>query len=579
MVQLYNRSSSTTTTTTTTTTQHQQYATTKPSVTRRSLGSWSSSMSKKNKINTSNAKLLISYKTLLIIILLTVLLHTHISSNVLLSKSLDSDNMNDHNDINGLGLPDRSKRKQQQQQRIRQSQQEQQTRTTTTTATKDDERGSNQQVISTPASPQSPSLSSQSSQSSSRPPPPPHSDEQPYRKWAYVYLMGGVHPKKPYYRGYLYNILVSKYILEMHNSTADVVVMVQMSSEAKHLNRLPEMDAKLLREMNIHIHYLPKPPILEDDFYHLQLSKFQILGLTNYSRAFFLDADVMPFCNTDYMFELSEPPTVGTQPPLLKENVILAWKGNPAAGSYFMLKPGIHELDELNMVIARHEEEARQLPYPYFDKVRGWGHEIKPPDYWRGFSGYENRTKWEYHGDFADQGLLYYWTKYVKQNVSIVAGREIENWSSTEKLFPTVFTNDTHPNVTSTLHLEEIIKDNFLMNYTCLPLDKGYRGSYGGNFPTAYGKAPYRDFYHFVGHTKVWENPPKKTKFDSIDECKEPRDYWLYNLGLVQQRLNISKIRWKPMAENAGGPPLGRFPLHTSIHDDSEQAKRAEKKK
>ena len=568
--QLYNRSSTATST-------QQNYATTKTSpTTRRSLGSLSLSSNSNKKKNTpsNNAKFLISYKSLLIIILLTVLLHTHISSNVVLLNSLDgnSDSNNGHNQHNRLGLPDRSKQKRKQRQPIQQRQ-----RDTTTITTSEEAFGSKQQAIGTPASPQSPSLAQSSSQSL----PPPY--ERPYRKWAYVYLMGGVHPKKPYYRGYLYNILVSKYILEIHNSTADVVVMVQMSSEAKHLNRLPEMDAKLLREMNIHIHYLPKPPILEDDFYHLQLSKFQILGLTNYSRAFFLDADVMPFCNTDYMFELSEPSQlVGTSPtqkPLLKENVILAWKGNPAAGSYFMLKPGVEELNELNMVIARHEEEARQLPYPYFDKVRGWGHEIKPPDYWRGFTGWENRTKWEYHGDFADQGLLYYWSKYVKQNVSIVVGREVENWSSTEKLFPTVYTNDTHPNVTSTLHLEEIIPENYLMNYTCLPLDKGYRGSYGGNFPSAYEKAPYRDFYHFVGHTKVWENPPKRTKFNSIEECKEPREYWLYYLGLVQQRLNITKIRWKPMAENAGGPPLGRFPLHTSIHDDSEQAKRAEKKK
>ena len=101
---------------------------------------------------------------------------------------------------------------------------------------------------------------------------------------------------------------------------------------------------------------------------------------------------------------------------------------------------------------------------------------------------------------------MYYWAKYVKQNVSIVVGREIENWASTEKIWPsTEITDDSHPNVTSTLHLEETLRDSPLMPYTCLPLDKGYRGSYGANFPAAYGKVPYRDFYHFVGGTKVWE--------------------------------------------------------------------------
>ena len=351
--------------------------------------------SKFNNNNSNKSKLLISYKSLIIVILLTALLHTHISSNLLLKSSKNTIGIN--NEIagvdattttattNSMGLLNPTMRKQQQRirkQQVKEQQQQQQLLLTTANAL-----DTTNSKMARAAVDGNSTLSSQALRLST-----PY---EPYRKWAYVYLIGGVHPKKPYYRGYLYNILVSKYILEINNSTADVIVIVQMSSEAKHLNRLPEADAKLLRAMDIKIQYLPRPDPLEDDFYHLQLSKFQILSLTNYSRAFFLDADVMPFCNTDYIFELSEPDIVKlqqerqqaqvsqssstTHKPILKENVILAWKANPAAGSYFMLKPGPKEMEELNMVIERHEMEARELPYPYFDEKRGWGHEIKPP--------------------------------------------------------------------------------------------------------------------------------------------------------------------------------------------------------
>jgi alpha-N-acetylglucosamine transferase len=225
---------------------------------------------------------------------------------------------------------------------------------------------------------------------------PSSSVSQPYRKWAYVYLMGGCNADHPYYRGYLYNILVSAYILQDAGTKADIVVMVQMSSKVVDPTpaRLPLEDTQLLDAMGIVIVYLPQPTPEQESFYHLQLAKFHVLRLTQYSRVFFLDADVMPFCNVDYMFELSEPKhsmdqegeekEEGNSQSLptsvhLKENVIMAYKTVPAAGSYFILKPGPKEYEEINAIIQRREEEAPTLPYPHFDDVRGWGHVITPP--------------------------------------------------------------------------------------------------------------------------------------------------------------------------------------------------------
>jgi hypothetical protein len=112
-------------------------------------------------------------------------------------------------------------------------------------------------------------------------------------------------------------------------------------------------------------------------------------------------------------------------------------------------------------------------------------------------------TNWTFHGNFADQGLLYYWTKYVKKNVSIVVDHEVENWASSSRQ-EHLEGGGRIGGVGEQVWLEETL-DGALDNYTCLPLDKADRGTYGASFPSAYGKAPFRDLFHFVGRTKVWE--------------------------------------------------------------------------
>ena len=80
------------------------------------------------------------------------------------------------------------------------------------------------------------------------------------------------------------------------------------------------------------------------------LDKFQILDLTEYSRVIFLDSDVIPLCNMDYIFELSEGGRVGNGNMTLKENLVVAWKHEPSQGGLFMLRPCIGKLAELQEV-------------------------------------------------------------------------------------------------------------------------------------------------------------------------------------------------------------------------------------
>jgi hypothetical protein len=71
---------------------------------------------------------------------------------------------------------------------------------------------------------------------------------------------------------------------------------------------------------------------------------------------------------------------------------------------------------------------------------------------------------------YADQGLLFYWTKYVKKRVSLVRQNVIENWDVDE---------------TGTLRIESTSRGL---------LDKHSPCHKGGTRP-----CPYTDFIHFTG--------------------------------------------------------------------------------
>jgi hypothetical protein len=208
---------------------------------------------------------------------------------------------------------------------------------------------------------------------------------RPRRKWAYAFLMAGVDAKVPSYKGIFYNILVTAEILK--ESKADIVVMVQMSRRSK-ASTLTEEEESYLRAMNVKIHYLDVPK--EQNFYQIQFEKFRILNFfTEYSRVIYMDGDVMPYCNIDYMFELSEPENESTKAPL-KENVVIAWSQEPSHGGFFMLQPKKGDFDLVQSIIHRREKEAAETGQ-LFDRKRGWGHVITPPDRVSAFCVYRTR--------------------------------------------------------------------------------------------------------------------------------------------------------------------------------------------
>jgi hypothetical protein len=129
--------------------------------------------------------------------------------------------------------------------------------------------------------------------------------------------------------------------------------------------------------------------------------------LVEYRRVLFLDGDVIPTRNLDFLFELSDGENA-----ILKENLVVAGKLEPANAGFFMVAPKKGALEEINSIIQEQEVKARSLPYPYFDPVEGWGHVIQPEDQWETIGRSKGtNTKWTFWSAFSDQGLLYFWTR------------------------------------------------------------------------------------------------------------------------------------------------------------------------
>jgi hypothetical protein len=364
--------------------------------------------------------------------------------------------------------------------------------------------------------------------------------------YAYAFVICGVWPEQPSYRGYLFNILVSTKILRQEGSTADVVVLVQMDYRAgaggDEAASLPLVDLKWLERMGIHVQYIP--PSNKQNFYNCMLEKFRILTLLSYKRVLFLDGDIMPLTNLDYLFHFSEENNDSNDAPKLMQNLVVAGhQSDPATGGFFMLTPKKGDFEELLNIVHRRESRAKrqQQSVGYksqeiqFNEMEGWGHVITPPDKW--LSKTDAGTKWDFQFAYADPGLLYHWTKYVKQSVSLLIHKDVHNWST---------------NQDGTLVLQEILKHPFL-NVSKPRL----------RIRVACQKW-ICDFYHFSSSEKPWlHNPP--FNFRGPDSVKYAAHHWFFMLAKLNDELSmgLNFSKWQTI----GQPILGFWPRPHSINE------------
>ncbi len=344
---------------------------------------------------------------------------------------------------------------------------------------------------------------------------------------AYVFLIAACDPDKQNYKGFLYNVLVASYVLRSSGTSSDIILLVQMGVETQH-KVLPTSEVLPLQKLNVTIKYLDKPKT--ENFYSAMLAKFRVLDMINYTRVLFMDADVLPHGNLDYLFALSEGSNA-----TIKENLIIATGSEPANGGFFMLAPHANDSEQLQGIIRRQHSQAKATGVA-FNFTTGWGHQIEVPDEWRDSLGKRGRN-WKFHGGFADQGLLYHWVKYVKKNVSIVIETEIENWSSTGNDDP--------------VHLENIFLSANITGFGCghkLRVQPGSKPS------------PYRDFTHFTAGRKPWGKNGVPPDLKHANDATNGQDLWFHLLRKVNLELDLG-LNVENLTQSVGAPTLGSYPL------------------
>ena len=368
------------------------------------------------------------------------------------------------------------------------------------------------------------------------------------KKWAYAFMMAGVDPygkNGGWYRAILYGVMVAAELLrnnnENGNSKADIVLMIQFLKDSQGPKKLPPEEERWLSQLNIIVKYIPLPDHGIQNFYTAQMEKFRILEWhKEYDRVLYMDGDIMPHCNLDYLFEMS------LSGDILKENFLMAFRTEPSNAGFFMLAPKEGDYEALQTIITKQQRNALESGM-IFDRQVGWGHTIESPDFWTTWSS--KGTEWKWHGDFADQGLLYYWAKYYKKRVSILIGDVLEQWDV-----------DASGNLTKETSLDnEPFRSR---NCSCRRIGSRDEAFLDNGLKKSNRRiVPIRDFIHFTGANKPWHRHQRKkinltdillrvdgdhsdnnnsnSWMSNVTAFKSPQEVWTYVFWKVHERLRM----------------------------------------
>ena len=229
------------------------------------------------------------------------------------------------------------------------------------------------------------------------------------------------------------------------------------------------------------------------------------------------------------------------------ENYIFASTNEPANAGFFMVKPRIGDWEAIQDIVRqRHLAAVHQRNKELFDQVKGWGHEIIPPDCWE--SRRERGRYWNFTFAYSDQGLLYHWVKYVKKNVSMQVGARIEHWTTTTKGILYI-SNTTYNQLLP--YERPIVHDRpSCSNWAC-------------------------DWSHFTGRQKPWLfEVPKSILSNVTHDPSTARELWFTTLRGLDRDYNLG-INFANFT--IGRPTLGSWATYGAVRTRAKKEIRASK--
>eukprot|EP00563_Minutocellus_polymorphus_P019799 CAMPEP_0197726470 /NCGR_PEP_ID=MMETSP1434-20131217/16063_1 /TAXON_ID=265543 /ORGANISM="Minutocellus polymorphus, Strain CCMP3303" /LENGTH=421 /DNA_ID=CAMNT_0043312415 /DNA_START=121 /DNA_END=1386 /DNA_ORIENTATION=+ len=371
-------------------------------------------------------------------------------------------------------------------------------------------------------------------------------------RYAYAWVLGGIHEDKPSYKGFVWTILISADILRREGSEADFWVFARMSPNST-LYDLPKEDRRLFRALDINVVLLDKPK--KESFAQIVFDKFLTINMTDYKRVLFLDGDMVPMTNLDFYFHLSDPHNQNV-PTLLKPNFIIATRGEPCNTGMFMVEPSKQNFEKYLDIVRRQHQKAKTLPHPHFDWGNGWGHSFtKTGDFWESVK-ITKRQQWRWHASHSDQGLMYMYAKYVIQNVSIAIGERIQNWREGPKNLPE---KESDVRDILTPFQGKLLRHQ----HSCSEVVRGQQNRFWRCNP------PYDSTAHFMGKKKPWLGEHIKDE-KATHGLYGAKGQWFAELKTINDKLNMSieVERWNShIAPQMNGVMLGEMAMFRDQDD------------
>ena len=207
-------------------------------------------------------------------------------------------------------------------------------------------------------------------------------------KNAYVTLIHGIDNTFSY-RGYLYNCLIMRSVLQRLGSTADFIALLGFTTDGDFVD-YPQFvtDFTYLSQLGIRLYFLPRlrPEKKRVSFAEMALLKISPWNFTTYNKVQFLDGDVLPTKSLDCYFGLDK-------------NAFNTGNASPLNSGWYVGIPNSALYQKMRA------DAVARLNTPW-DENTGWGTVMPKGVAFR--NGGKPVVKWNFNGASLDQGLLFH---------------------------------------------------------------------------------------------------------------------------------------------------------------------------